>query len=298
MNDTVDKTYVCQKCGKEFDDWKKFRFHVGWHTAEDIFLKKAQQKKEADEVTRLDRKFICFRCGKEFIKSLTDNEYRIYLKYHTHTYCSKHCANTHKLSEENKLKIRKKKKKRYNKNQDKCRCKKCGREYVFDKKLIPGSTKVFCSLECREYYQTHKTEFLSEETRQRYSEGGRKGGRKSMQTQKEVRRSKNEMAFCELCEKTFGNVLHNEAMFNGWDADVILPDYKVAVLWNGKWHYEKITAKHSVEQVQNRDKIKIQEIEKAGYEAYVIKDIGKRSNKKVAEEFEKFKLFLESKIKN
>lgn len=38
-------------------------------------------------------------------------------------------------------------------------------------------------------------------------------------------------------------------MFNGWDADIIIEDLKIAILWNGKWHYEKITEKHSVSQV-------------------------------------------------
>lgn len=49
-------------------------------------------------------------------------------------------------------------------------------------------------------------------------------------------------------------------MFNGWDADIIIPNIKVAVLWNGKWHYEQIKKGHSVKQVQNRDKIKLKEI--------------------------------------
>ena len=51
-------------------------------------------------------------------------------------------------------------------------------------------------------------------------------------------------------------------MFNGWDADIVIEDIKTAVLWNGIWHYKKITKKHSVAQVQNRDKIKIDEIKK------------------------------------
>ena len=41
-------------------------------------------------------------------------------------------------------------------------------------------------------------------------------------------------------------------------------------------------------QVQNRDKIKIGEIERAGYTPYVIKDMGKASEKKVNAEFEIF----------
>ena len=83
-------------------------------------------------------------------------------------------------------------------------------------------------------------------------------------------------------------VEHNKPIFNGWDADVIIHDIKVAVLWNGRWHYEQIKKSQSVAQVQNRDKIKIGEIERAGYTPYVIKDMGKASEKKVNTEFETF----------
>lgn len=84
----------------------------------------------------------------------------------------------------------------------------------------------------------------------------------------------------------------NEQKFNGWDADVIIEDLKIAVLWNGKWHYEKITQKHSVKQVQNRDNIKIKEIIKCGYIPYIIKDMGKYKKSFVEEEFEKFLNYL------
>lgn len=72
------------------------------------------------------------------------------------------------------------------------------------------------------------------------------------------------------------------------DADVILPNEKIAVLWNGNWHYKKITKKHSVKQVQNRDLIKSKEITKAGYKLYVIKDTGKFNKTFVEQEFIKF----------
>lgn len=57
------------------------------------------------------------------------------------------------------------------------------------------------------------------------------------------------------------------------------------MLWNGPWHYKKITKNHSVKQVQNRDKIKIEEIKKAGYIPYIIKDNGKYNTNKVENEF-------------
>jgi hypothetical protein len=92
--------------------------------------------------------------------------------------------------------------------------------------------------------------------------------------------------------------LVNEPIFNGWDADVILPIQKIAILWNGKWHYEKITKKHSVEQVQNRDKIKLDEINHLGYDSYIIKDLGKFNKKFVENEFHKFNKWLRGRMTN
>ena len=75
-------------------------------------------------------------------------------------------------------------------------------------------------------------------------------------------------------------------MFNGWDADIIIPEYRLAILWNGPWHYRKITAEHSLEQVQNRDRLKIAEITAHGFIPYIIKDLSKANKNKVLTEFD------------
>lgn len=106
------------------------------------------------------------------------------------------------------------------------------------------------------------------------------------------RRSKNEILFSEYCLTKFKNVTTNESIFNGWDADIIINDIKVAILWNGIWHYKKVADKHSVKQVQNRDRIKIIEIEKCGYVPYIIKDMGRYSPSKVLSEWNNFNLFF------
>ena len=114
----------------------------------------------------------------------------------------------------------------------------------------------------------------------------RKGGIASAKSQN--KRSKNEILFCEMCELYFEDVKHNEPMFSGWDADVIIEDLKIAILWNGVWHYKKISKKQSLEQVQSRDKIKLNEIKNCGYRAYIIKDMGSYDPIFVKEEFDKF----------
>ena len=165
------------------------------------------------------------------------------------------------------------------------KCKVCGKTYFYVK---GENTKTFCCKTCINYYKTHRNEFLSDNAKLRISEGGRK----SAKVQGDLKRSKNEIYFYELCKQYFNQVLHNECIFNGWDADIIIEDYKIAILWNGPWHYKKIKEHHSVEQVQNRDKIKINEIQQCSYIPYIIKDMGKYNKDFVESEFEKLKLYI------
>jgi hypothetical protein len=122
--------------------------------------------------------------------------------------------------------------------------------------------------------------------------GASKGGKISATVQSSNRRSKNEIHFAQLCQDKLKNVKTNEPIFNGWDADVIIPEFKIAVLWNGNWHHKKITEKHSVKQVQNRDIIKLSEIDKFGYTPYIINDYGKENRVFVEEQFNIFINFL------
>lgn len=143
--------------------------------------------------------------------------------------------------------------------------------------------KLFCKQKCKE------TKCCSKYCGLKY--GSKMGGRKSAQVQSESRRSKNEIYFSELCQSKH-EILTNIQMFNGWDADVILPNLKIAVLWNGNWHLKKITIKHSVKQVQNRDRIKIKNIVECGYIPYIIEDEGKYKPIFVENMFELFSDFV------
>ena len=218
-------------------------------------------------------KVICEKCGKEFDVKERDKLFPQKEKY----YCNRGCANSREHSKETKDKIKvslikidkikKEKKVKIVEYIDK-KCPTCGKIFITLKK----DKKKMCSENCLKLL---------------YQKAGIKGGLKSVESQN--RRSKNEIYFAELCEKDFQNVLLNEQIFNGWDADVILKDKKLAVLWNGNWHHKKISREHSLEQVQNRDRIKIKEIIKVGYEPYIINDYGKYDKKFVEKEYEKFK---------
>jgi hypothetical protein len=113
---------------------------------------------------------------------------------------------------------------------------------------------------------------------------------------KQVRRSKNEIYFAELCQQLFNKISTNDPIFvskyGNWDADVIIFDHKIAVLWNGIWHSQKVRKGHSVKQVQSRDKIKVDVIKDNGYIPYIITDLGKHNKIFVEEEFNKLKTYI------
>lgn len=101
-------------------------------------------------------------------------------------------------------------------------------------------------------------------------------------------RSKNEILFANLCILKYPNVLLNCKLFDNWDSDVIIPHLRVAVLWNGIYHYKKVKAGHDLEAVQRQDRLKIEAIKRCGYFPYVIKDMGSHNKEFVYEQFEIF----------
>lgn len=304
--------YKCKHCGKEFDK----AYQVAAHTT-------MCRENPNSRPNKHERKYVtvtktCPKCGKEFSFEVLEISY-LRGHYYDRTYCSDSCSHSHVHSEETKKNIglgvqnfykEISSNKNYvpTKNTNKKRkikhiehiCKCCGNKYFGPKPMV------FCSSECYDkgmkltcqhcqntFYSQKFRKYCSEEckrifTHNKFSEGGRKG----IASQMSIRRSKAETLFCELCEGYFNKVTHNDPIFNGWDADVLIWDYKIAVLWNGKWHYEQITKKHSVKQVQNRDRIKCKEIEDCGWEYYIIKDLNKFNPDFVYNEFEKFKEYI------
>lgn len=224
----------------------------------------------------------CLKCGIDFEIEEREKLHPQKEKY----YCSRNCANSRNFNDETKEKIGKSilkffygenhvnvKKEKLIKETKNVTCE-CGINFTYNSKR----KRKYCSIECRNKYTL---------TKEKLSEYGKIGGRKSVQSQN--RRSKNEIYLSELCLNDFKNVRLNEQIFNGWDADIILDDYKLAILWNGNWHHKKLSKNHSLKQVQNRDKIKIKEIINYGYEPYIINDYGKYNKEFVEKEFEKLK---------
>ncbi len=219
----------------------------------------------------------CDRCNKWF-----ETQIRIRDNALSHKCCSDKCSHARTHSEETRKKVSNTIKSGYVSGRIvnihkieriEVTCNSINCQKMFLKRI--DSNKKYCCETCTR----SSAEYLAK---------AREAGKKSANSQRLRRRSKNEIYFYELCCRKFKNVLHNEAIFNGWDADVIIEDIKTAILWNGIWHYKKVADKHSVEQVQSREKIKIKEIERAGYKVYIIKDMGKHNELFVEVEFDIF----------
>ena len=218
----------------------------------------------------------CKKCGKEFsIEKRTKlfNPEEIF-------YCSRTCANSRNHSDETKEKIKKSILAKLNIVRKEQICIYCGSN------INSCKVRKFCSRSCaiKWRYKNDQKWIDSIKTKARLA------GISSVKSQN--RRSKNEILFASLCEKEYSNVLCNESIFNGWDADVILNDYKLAILWNGAWHYKTICKDSSLKQIQNRDRIKLKEIENYGYKAYVIEDMGKFNEEFVLEKFKELKGYI------
>lgn len=270
--------FNCKYCNKEFESRKERGLHQRLCKFRPDYEEQIEKRRKGARITskyncgkqlvkHITFKIKCLKCKTEFEVSCTESAYN---KNRYRHYCSRTCANSHIITEETKQKIAN----TLTKPEKIKKCKDCG---------IKISRK---AIYCKNCVSKHHNEFISEDGRLKLSNAGKH----SAAIQSNIRRSKNEKDFYNLCQKQFKSVRHNESIFNGWDADIIIDDIKVAVLWNGPWHYKKITEHHSVKQVQNRDKIKIKEIINCGYTPYIIKDMGKANHKKVLYEFN---LFLE-----
>lgn len=264
----------------------------------------SQKQRDLEKETEREYTFLCKECGKEYNIILSDKQYNQH-KYSN--FCSISCArkNAAKCAS-NELKEAKcidcgKTIYIKNKASDKiCRCDECKDKYDYNKistkqcivcgKLFKRRNAKCCCKECSEIYLSNRKKYLSDKTLERFREIGKKSASK----QSEIRRSKNEMEFCTICENYFTNVEHNKPIFNGWDADVIIHDIKYAILWNGKCHYEPIFGNKNFNKVQNRDKIKLDEIKKFGYNVYIIKDLGAENTLFVQQEFKKFLEYINS----
>lgn len=174
-------------------------------------------------------------------------------------FCCRSCANSRgKRTEEFKQKVRSKLQKPVNS------CRNCG-------KPTTSSIKFYCSILCSDQYRTsHYWEMGTKRSYDRAVQLGSSNGKKSAAAR--VKRSKDEIKLFEMCTSRFKSY-SNHIIQDGWDADIVLPDYKIAVMWNGPWHYRPMGIKgHSLLQVQNRDRIKTDLFTTLGWKVVIFRD--------------------------
>lgn len=240
-----DNIYICKHCGKSFNTKQALGGHAVTHvkTIYDTQFELYNQNPK-----------LCLQCQNPIPYEKRNNKF-----------CGSSCGATYSnkrkgpRSEISKQKTREtlSNRKRVPRqplppktNIEFCQCKICDKKFVWNN-ITKGSKKC-CSKEC---------------SIKNFSLQGRKNKNIG------VKRSKDEIKLFELCDAYYNNVTNNEKIFNFWDADILLNDYKIAILWNGPWHYQDMPGlTHSLKQVQNRDRIKKKEIEKAGWSLLTYED--------------------------
>ena len=241
----MSEFYTCSYCGRSFSSLHSKHCHEN----------KCSKNPKSAKYTYLTKTKVCERCGKE---------YTLECKNATERFCSRSCANTRQHSLETRRKISKSAVEYCRSHPDK-----------FPSLVAPDK---FCSVCGKKLYKSNKTGFckahvrlnpVSEETRLKLS----KAGRRSAQVQKEARRSKIEALFFEEVSKIFSDAEANKLIVDGWDADVFIPSLNLAIFWNGACHYYPIYGTASLNQTQNRDRIKEKLFNNIGIRVYVIRDI-------------------------
>ena len=277
--------YQCNQCEKSFKSSQSLNSHMKSHSDKKAVYKKTLCPTCDTFITNqhfknhLNKRKNCLYCNKLFcIKSGESKK----------IFCSRSCFASYNNKKRdysnwvnqknfNNIKIWINLKNKAKENNIITKCYFCKSEFIkFYSNVITKNKYTkndYCSDECikksqkergsnsfKELWKNNRKELLK-----RASINGRKASNN--------RRSKDEISLYQLCESHFQNISHNEPIANGWDADILLIDHQVAILWNGPWHYKEMELKnHSLKQVQNRDKIKIKEFENIGWSVLVYED--------------------------
>lgn len=190
---------------------------------------------------------ICPKCSAEHLKP--------------GTFCSRSCANSRgSRTEDFKEKVRKKLKNKPSTKKGvlivprvETKCFICDKIIFLTEKAYKKNTRFACdSIDCK---------------REQKSIAGR------ISASKRVTRSKDEICLYEMCLAKFPSSLPNHIITNNWDADIVIPELNLAILWHGPWHYKEMGMKnHSLKQVKNRDKIKRELFTSLGWKVLEFKD--------------------------
>lgn len=124
----------------------------------------------------------------------------------------------------------------------------------------------------------------------------RKGGIATSSLPFHIRcRSRNEKYFADLIHQRFPQTITNKRIFDGYDADIIIQDLKIAIHWNGPFHYRIIFTAEHFSKIVSRDILRYEAIQNAGFINYIIDDRHNQGfdKQKVQDEFDSFIVWLD-----
>lgn len=142
------------------------------------------------------------------------------------------------------------------------KCQTCDKQITASRKFCQECHIAYRKCQLTNYWQS----LPEEERKQKQCETGKKSA--AMR----VMRSKDEISLFNLCS-TILSVDHNVIISDGWDADIAIPDMKIAIFWDGPWHYKQMPfSGHSLSQVQTRDRIKTELFKSLGWTVFSFRD--------------------------
>lgn len=280
---------VCVGCNKSYS-LPKNRVLVGLKNNKNNYCSNKCQSSFNKKTINLS----CKKCGIIFTKKLRYHKKNIKKSKTGNFYCSKKCASTDikkSSRQKNELSIKLKQiyvdkliKQGYKaedfimyKGKLRCKSKKCICK-VCDKEFNWVIFKKTCSQSCLNIIN-RKSSILA----------GKLSSSKSYQIKS---RSKNERLMYKKIKDVYSDALHNYRAFDGWDADIVIPSLKIAIHWNGVWHYKNVYnneyGEKLFESVKAKDILKYKAIEEKGYTNYIIVDMGRFNINKVNYEFDVF----------
>ena len=112
-----------------------------------------------------------------------------------------------------------------------------------------------------------------------------------------AKRSKNETLLCRWLRQSYPLlvVLNNDKhLIPGYEVDVVLPELKLGIEWNGITHHQPIYGKDKLNEVQTRDRRRAEIATESGVHLIVVTDPGAYNPHFVKEQLEQLWVIIDA----